>query len=49
VDVLAGIRLTDPDLMIKILKQEGSAYHLLHQCSERLPFEHRYHDLTYPA
>ena len=38
VDVLAGIRLTDADLMIKILKQGGSAYHLLHQCSEKIAF-----------
>ena len=38
VDVLAGIRLTDADLMIKVLKQGGSAYHLLHQCSEKIAF-----------
>jgi uncharacterized protein len=38
VDVLAGIRLIDADLMIKVLKQGGSAYHLLHQCSEKIAF-----------
>lgn len=38
VDVLAGVRLTDADLMIKVLKQGGSAYHLLHQCSEKIAF-----------
>jgi uncharacterized protein len=38
IDVLAGVRLTDADLMIKVLKQGGSAYHLLHQCSEKIAF-----------
>jgi uncharacterized protein (DUF4213/DUF364 family) len=36
VHVMAGIRILDPDLMIKILKQGGSAYHLLKECSEKI-------------
>jgi len=28
-NVMAGVRILNPDLMIKILKQEGSAYHRL--------------------
>jgi uncharacterized protein (DUF4213/DUF364 family) len=38
VKVMAGVRILDPDLMIKILKQGGSAYHLLKQCSEKIAF-----------
>ncbi len=38
VNVIAGIRIVEPDLMIKILKQGGSAYHLLKQCSEKIAF-----------
>ena len=38
VDVMAGVRILEPDLMIKILKQGGSAYHLLKQCSEKIAF-----------
>jgi len=38
VNVMAGVRIVEPDLMIKILKQGGSAYHLLHQCSEKIAF-----------
>jgi uncharacterized protein (DUF4213/DUF364 family) len=34
--VMAGVRISDPDLMIKILKQGGSAYHLLKECSEKI-------------
>jgi len=36
VRVMAGIRIFDPDLMIKILKQGGSGYHLLQECSEKM-------------
>lgn len=36
--VMAGVRILDPDLMIKILKQGGSAYHLLKECSEKIAF-----------
>jgi uncharacterized protein (DUF4213/DUF364 family) len=35
VQVMAGVRISDPNLMIKILKQGGSAYHLLKECSEK--------------
>jgi uncharacterized protein len=38
VQVMAGIHITDPDLMIRILKQGGSAYHLLRGCSEKIAF-----------
>jgi uncharacterized protein (DUF4213/DUF364 family) len=38
VHVMAGVRISDPDGMIKILKQGGSAYHLLKECSEKLAF-----------
>jgi uncharacterized protein (DUF4213/DUF364 family) len=36
--VMAGVRILDSDLMIKILKQGGSAYHLLKECSEKIAF-----------
>jgi uncharacterized protein (DUF4213/DUF364 family) len=36
VHVMAGVRILDPDGMIKILKQGGSAYHLLKECSEKI-------------
>jgi len=38
VHVMAGVRIKEPDLMIKILKQGGSAYHLLKECSEKIAF-----------
>jgi uncharacterized protein (DUF4213/DUF364 family) len=38
VNVMAGVKIVEPDLMIKILKQGGSAYHLLKQCSEKIAF-----------
>jgi uncharacterized protein (DUF4213/DUF364 family) len=38
VTVMAGVRILNPDLMIKILKQGGSAYHLLKECSEKIAF-----------
>lgn len=38
VTVIAGVRVLNPDLMIKILKQGGSAYHLLKECSEKIAF-----------
>ena len=38
VKVMAGVRILDPDLMIKILKQGGSAYHLLKGCSEKIAY-----------
>jgi uncharacterized protein (DUF4213/DUF364 family) len=41
VHVMAGVRILDPDLMIKILKQGGSAFHLLKECSEKNAFVSR--------
>jgi uncharacterized protein (DUF4213/DUF364 family) len=38
VSILAGVRILDPDLTIKILKEGGSAYHLLKECSEKIAF-----------
>jgi uncharacterized protein (DUF4213/DUF364 family) len=38
VDIMAGVRISDADSMIKILKQGGSAYHLLKECSEKIAF-----------
>jgi uncharacterized protein (DUF4213/DUF364 family) len=38
VHVMAGVRILDADLMIKILKQGGSAFHLLRECSEKNAF-----------
>ena len=38
VGVIAGVRILNPDLMINILKQGGSAYHLLKECSEKIAF-----------
>jgi len=38
VDVMAGVKILDPNLMIKILKQGGSAYHLLQRCSQKIAF-----------
>jgi uncharacterized protein (DUF4213/DUF364 family) len=38
VTVMAGVRILNPDLMIKILKQGGSAYHLLKECSGKIAF-----------
>jgi uncharacterized protein (DUF4213/DUF364 family) len=38
IDVTAGIRVVEPDAMIKILKQAGSGYHLLQECSQKTAF-----------
>jgi uncharacterized protein (DUF4213/DUF364 family) len=38
VDIMAGVQILNPDLMIKILKQGGSAYHLLRECCEKIAF-----------
>jgi uncharacterized protein (DUF4213/DUF364 family) len=38
VKVMAGVRISDPDGMIRILKQGGSAYHLLRECSQKIAF-----------
>jgi len=36
--VMAGVRILNPDAMIRILKQGGSAYHLQKECSEKIAF-----------
>jgi uncharacterized protein (DUF4213/DUF364 family) len=36
VKIMAGVQISNPDLMMKILKQGGSAYHLLKECSEKI-------------
>ena len=41
VHVMAGVRILDADGMIKILKQGGSAYHLLKECSEKIAWVKR--------
>jgi uncharacterized protein len=41
VQVMAGVRIPNPDRMIKILKQGGSAYHLLRDCAEKIAFIRR--------
>jgi uncharacterized protein (DUF4213/DUF364 family) len=41
VQVMAGVRMLNPDRMIKILKQAGSAYHLLRDCAEKIAFIRR--------
>jgi uncharacterized protein (DUF4213/DUF364 family) len=38
VAIMAGANILDPDLMIKILKEGGSAYHLLKECSQKIAF-----------
>ncbi len=38
VDLMAGIRVTDPDLMLRILEEGGSGYHLFNNCAERVAF-----------
>jgi uncharacterized protein (DUF4213/DUF364 family) len=36
VKIMAGVQISNPDLMMKILKQGGSAYHLLKECSKKI-------------
>lgn len=38
ISIMAGVKITDADRMIKILKQGGSAYQLLKECSEKIAF-----------
>jgi hypothetical protein len=38
ISVMAGIRISDPEKMTEILKQGGSAYHLLRECCEKVAF-----------
>ncbi len=39
--VMAGVRIVHPDQMIKILKQGGSAYHLLKESAEKIAWVSR--------
>jgi uncharacterized protein (DUF4213/DUF364 family) len=38
VAIMAGVQILDPDLMIRILKEGGSGYHLLKECSKKIAF-----------
>ncbi|MBM4339862.1 MAG: Fis family transcriptional regulator [Deltaproteobacteria bacterium] len=38
VNVMAGVRILNANLMLNLLKQGGSAYHLLKECSEKIAF-----------
>ncbi len=38
IQVIAGVRISNPDLMLKILKQGGSGYHLMKECGEKIAF-----------
>jgi uncharacterized protein (DUF4213/DUF364 family) len=42
INVMAGVRILNPDLMLKILKQGGSAYHLLKESSRKIAFVKNY-------
>jgi uncharacterized protein (DUF4213/DUF364 family) len=41
VHVMAGVQISNPDLMIKILKQGGSGYHLMKESGEKIAFVKR--------
>jgi uncharacterized protein (DUF4213/DUF364 family) len=38
IHAIAGIEIQKPDTMIKILKQGGSGYHLMRECSQKIAF-----------
>jgi uncharacterized protein len=38
VSVMAGVRNSDPEKMSRILRQGGSAFHLLNGCCEKIAF-----------
>ncbi len=38
VDIMAGIRITDSELMLRILGEGGSGYHLSNACAEKVVF-----------
>jgi len=40
VHVMAGTEIQKPDLMVKILKQGGSGYHLMKDCGQKIAFVH---------
>jgi len=39
--IMAGLQISNPDLMIKILKQGGSGYHLMKECGKKIAFVRR--------
>jgi hypothetical protein len=39
---MAGVRISNPELMVKILKQGGSGYHLMKECGEKIAFVKKY-------
>jgi uncharacterized protein len=45
VSVMAGVRISEPEKMSKILKQGGSAFHLLNGCCEKIAFVNAASDL----
>ena len=49
VKVMAGVRILDPDLMIKVLKQGGSGYHLFKECSKEIAFIKACHHHSVPS
>jgi uncharacterized protein (DUF4213/DUF364 family) len=38
VDVMAGVRITDSELVLRILGEAGSGYHLSNACAEKVVF-----------
>ena len=38
VDIMAGVRITDPETMLRILGEGGSGYHLSNACAEKVVF-----------
>jgi uncharacterized protein (DUF4213/DUF364 family) len=38
VSIMAGVRITDPERMVTVLKQGGSAFHLFKDCCEKIAF-----------
>ena len=38
VDIMAGVRITDPELMLRIVGEGGSGYHLSNACAEKVVF-----------
>lgn len=43
VDVMAGVRITDSDLMLRIVGEGGSGYHLSNACAQRVVFVNNYY------
>jgi uncharacterized protein (DUF4213/DUF364 family) len=41
VDIMGGIQITDPDLMLRIIEEGGSGYHLYNSCARRVTFVKR--------